>query len=236
MTSLIPHDLVQLKYETIRAVEVDGRPIAQASVDFGLSRPTIYETQENFRHEGFGGLLPQKRGPKKARKLTPEVRFYLEELVASEPDLKAAVLAKRVRRRFGIFVHPRTGKIPGGRVGSTANGLEGVVKSCPTRGGHGSAPSFDRIPKEHNILVFFFFPLRPRRALSRRRFRPRPDRFWSPEPNQSLFRLKIRIRTRPDQAGYRSASKSPQNLLFSRCSAIIPPHHCCTLTAFLANV
>ena len=103
-----PHDLVQLKYETIRAVEVDDRPIAQASVDFGLSRPTIYEAQENFRQEGLGGLLPQKRGPKKARKLTPEVRLYLEELVGSEPDLKAPVLAKRVRRRFGIVLHPRT--------------------------------------------------------------------------------------------------------------------------------
>jgi transposase len=103
-----PHDLVQLKYETIRAVDVDGRPIAQASADFGLSRPTIYEAQENFRQEGFGGLLPQKRGPKKARKLTPEVRLYLEELVAAEPDLKAPALAKRVRRRFGIVLHPRT--------------------------------------------------------------------------------------------------------------------------------
>jgi transposase len=103
-----PHDLVQLKYETIRAVEVDERPIVQASVDFGLSRPTIYEAQEKFRQEGLGGLLPQKRGPKKPRKLTPEVRLYLEELVASEPDLKVPVLAKRVRRRFGIVLHPRT--------------------------------------------------------------------------------------------------------------------------------
>jgi len=103
-----PHDLVQLKYETIRAVEIDDRPIAQASVDFGLSRPTIYEAQENFRYEGLGGLLPHKRGPKKARKLTPEVRLYLEELVASEPDLKSPVLVARVRRRFGIVLHPRT--------------------------------------------------------------------------------------------------------------------------------
>ena len=39
----------------------------------------LYEAQENFRQEGLGGLLPQKRGPKKARKLTPEVRLYLEE-------------------------------------------------------------------------------------------------------------------------------------------------------------
>jgi transposase len=103
-----PNDMVQLKYETIRAIEVDGRPIAQAALDYGLSRPTIYEAQENFRQEGIGGLLPQKRGPKKARKLTPEVRFYLEELVASEPDLKGTVLVQRVRRRFGIVLHPRT--------------------------------------------------------------------------------------------------------------------------------
>ena len=103
-----PNDMVQLKYETVRAVEVDGRPIAQAALDYGLSRPTIYEAQENFRQEGIGGLLPQKRGPKKARKLTPEVRFYLEELVASEPDLKGTVLVQRVRRRFGIVLHPRT--------------------------------------------------------------------------------------------------------------------------------
>jgi transposase len=103
-----PNDMVQLKYETVRAVEVDGRPIAQAALDYGLSRPTIYEAQENFRQEGIGGLLPQKRGPKKARKLTPEIRFYLKELVASEPDLKGTVLVQRVRRRFGIVLHPRT--------------------------------------------------------------------------------------------------------------------------------
>jgi transposase len=57
---------------------------------------------------GVEGLLPQKRGPKKPRKLTAEVRRYLEELVGSAPDLKAAVLVQRVRRRFGIVLHPRT--------------------------------------------------------------------------------------------------------------------------------
>jgi transposase len=103
-----PHDLVQLKYETIRAVEIDRRPIAHAALDFGLSRPTIYEAQENFRQKGIKGLLPQKRGPKKPRKLTPEVHTYLQELAASEPDLKAAALVQRVRRRFSVFLHPRT--------------------------------------------------------------------------------------------------------------------------------
>jgi transposase len=103
-----PHDLVQLKYETIRAVQVDGRPIAQAALDSGLSRPTIYEARENFRQEGIEGLLPEKRGPKNPRKLTPEVRSYLEELVGSTPDLKARALVQRVRRRFGVLLHART--------------------------------------------------------------------------------------------------------------------------------
>ena len=103
-----PHDLVQLKYETIRAVEVEGRPIAQAALDCGLSRPTIYEARANLRQAGLEGLLAEKRGPKKPRKLKPEVRLYLEELVGSEPDLKAVVLVRRVRRRFGIVLHPRT--------------------------------------------------------------------------------------------------------------------------------
>jgi transposase len=103
-----PHDMVQLKYETVRAVEVDGRPIAQAALDFGLSRPTIYEAQQNLRQAGVEGLLPQKRGPKKPRKLTSEIRRYLKELVDADPDLKAAVLVQSVRRRFGILLHPRT--------------------------------------------------------------------------------------------------------------------------------
>ena len=103
-----PHDLVQLKYETLRAVEVDGRPIAAAAADFGLSRPTIYQAQENFRQNGVEGLLPRKRGPKKPRKLTPEVSDYMRKELSHDPDLKPGALARSVRERFGIILHPRT--------------------------------------------------------------------------------------------------------------------------------
>ena len=103
-----PHDLVQLKYETLRAVATEGQPIAQAAVDFGLSRPTIYEAQASFHAHGMEGLLPKKRGPKNPHKLTPQVRQHLQECLASEPKLKAVELVRLVRQRFGIAVHPRT--------------------------------------------------------------------------------------------------------------------------------
>ena len=103
-----PNDLLQLKYETLRAVETDGQPIAQAAADFGLSRPTIYQARQSFKAAGLEGLLPKKRGPKNAHKLTPELRRYLEQRLNSEPDLKAAELVAKVRKRFGVTVHPRT--------------------------------------------------------------------------------------------------------------------------------
>lgn len=103
-----PEDLLQLKYETLRAVEIERCPIAKAARDFGLSRPTIYEAQVQFQQEGLEGLLPHKRGPKAAHKLTEEIlQFFLAQRTA-EPELKAEELARRVRQRYGVKLHPRT--------------------------------------------------------------------------------------------------------------------------------
>ena len=103
-----PEDLLQLKYETLRALELEHWPIARAARDFGLSRPTIYEAQMQFQQRGLEGLLPHKRGPKTAHKLTEEVLQFFQEQVAAQPELKAEELARRVRQRYGVKLHPRT--------------------------------------------------------------------------------------------------------------------------------
>jgi transposase len=103
-----PEDFLQLKYETLRAVEVEKCPIAKAARDFGLSRPTIYEAQAQLQQQGLEGLLPHKRGPKAAHKLTDQVLQYLREQVQAEPQTGAQELARRVRQRFGLKLHPRT--------------------------------------------------------------------------------------------------------------------------------
>jgi transposase len=103
-----PEDLLQLKYETLRAVEVEKCPIAKAARDFGLSRPTIYEAQSQLEQQGLEGLLPHKRGPKTAYKLTDEILRYIQEQTAAESEIKAEELARRVRQRFAVKLHPRT--------------------------------------------------------------------------------------------------------------------------------
>lgn len=102
------NDLLQIKYEMLRAIEIDSLPITQAAEAFGLSRPTIYEARSNFLDRGMEGLLPQKRGPKKPHKLTPDVLEHLIETRGKEPELKAAELVRRLKRRFQVKIHPRT--------------------------------------------------------------------------------------------------------------------------------
>src|SRR3989442_299519 len=102
-----PQDLLQLKYESLRALQKEQYSMARAASEFGLSRPTLYQAQAHFAANGLEGLLPGKPGPRQAHKLTPEVLSYLQELWTAQPHLSAAQLASRVRQRFRIKVHPR---------------------------------------------------------------------------------------------------------------------------------
>jgi transposase len=102
------NDLLQIKYELLRAIQVEGRSLAGAAEEFGLSRPTVYEAQAHFKVKGLEGLLPEKRGPKHPHKLTPEVMKVVQRWQAEESELDAVELAARVKQRWGITVHPRT--------------------------------------------------------------------------------------------------------------------------------
>lgn len=103
-----PRDLLQIKYEMVRRVQVDGQSITEATQNFGLSRPTFYQAQLALAEQGMEGLLPKKRGPRTAHKLDAAVVLYLQHNRASESSISASELAEKVQRRFGVTVHPRS--------------------------------------------------------------------------------------------------------------------------------
>lgn len=103
-----PHDLVQVKYEMLRRVRVDRKPIRRAAKDFGFSRPSVYHARAAFERAGLPGLLPGKRGPRGAHKMDDAVMGFVCEELLADPALRAAGLSKRIRARFGLAVHPRT--------------------------------------------------------------------------------------------------------------------------------
>lgn len=103
-----PRDLLQVKYEMLRRVRLDGWPVSRAAAAFGFSRPSFYQTQQAFERHGLSGLLPRKRGPKAGRKLTAEVIGFVRALLAEAPELPATLLTQRIAERFAISVHPRS--------------------------------------------------------------------------------------------------------------------------------
>jgi transposase len=103
-----PRDAVQVKYEMLRHVSIEKASVTDATVDYGVSRPTYYQTKANFDKAGIAGLIPKKRGPHGPNKLQGEVLAFIEQhLVAGEP-LRARELAKLIQQKFDLNIHPRT--------------------------------------------------------------------------------------------------------------------------------
>lgn len=103
-----PRDIVQVKYEMLRRVSVENASVSAATEEYGVSRPTYYQTKASFDRAGIAGLVPQKRGPRGPHKFRGEaLAFVQQQLVAGEP-VRARELAKLVRQKFDLNIHPRT--------------------------------------------------------------------------------------------------------------------------------
>jgi len=103
-----PRDLVQVKYEMLRRVTVDRQPVGATAAAFGFSRVTLYQLRKRFEAQGLAGLLPQRKGPRRAHKLSDEVLTFVLQTLEAEPKLHTADLQQRIAQRFGLSVHPRS--------------------------------------------------------------------------------------------------------------------------------
>ncbi len=101
-------DLDQVKYEMLRRVESEGQPVSRSAAAFGFSRPSFYQAQAAFQQGGLPALMPHKRGPREAHKLTAEVLTFVRQARQEDSSLRPADLAERVRDQYSITVHPRS--------------------------------------------------------------------------------------------------------------------------------
>ncbi len=101
-------DLVQVKYEMVRRVRVEGDPVSRSASEFGFSRPSFYQAAAALEAAGLAALVPARPGPRRAHKLTEEVVAFARQRLEAEPSLRSAELAEQIRERFGVRVHPRS--------------------------------------------------------------------------------------------------------------------------------
>lgn len=103
-----PRDLMQVKYEMLRRVRLEGVSITDAAAAFGFSRVAFYQIRKRLEEEGLVGLLTRKKGPKHAHKLSDEVMELVKQALSMDASFGAPALSDLVRNRFGISVHPRS--------------------------------------------------------------------------------------------------------------------------------
>lgn len=101
-------DLVQVKYEMVRRVRVEGDAVSRSAAAFGFSRPSFYEAAAALEAGGLVALVPSRPGPRRAHKLTAEVVAFVRQQLESDPSLRSVELAEAIAGRFGIRVHPRS--------------------------------------------------------------------------------------------------------------------------------
>ena len=102
-----PRDIVQVKYEMLRRVSIDGASKSDAAAEFGVTRPTYYQAEQDFQAVGLVGLVPKRRGPKGAHKLTEAVMSFIDQQLLND-SLSATELADRVLHEFSLNIHPRS--------------------------------------------------------------------------------------------------------------------------------
>jgi transposase len=101
-------DVVQVKYEMIRRVSVDGDSVTAAAAAFGYSRPSYYAAAAALAEAGLEGLVAAKPGPHAGHKLTEEVLAWAQEQLTADPDQRPAGLVEPIEQRFAVRVHPRS--------------------------------------------------------------------------------------------------------------------------------
>jgi len=103
-----PRDLLQVKYEMLRRVAIDGQPVGTTAAAFGFSRMRLFQLRKRFETNGLLGLMPQTKGPRQAHKLSEDILAFILQTLKAEPDMRTTDLPQRVNQRFGISIHLRS--------------------------------------------------------------------------------------------------------------------------------
>lgn len=99
------HDLVQVKYEMLRAASKGQGDVTSVAAAFGFSRVSFYQIKKEFDENGIAGLAPKKRGPKGSRKLKGDDLEFAQSLVGTHTKPQIVALLREER---GVVVSKRT--------------------------------------------------------------------------------------------------------------------------------
>ncbi len=101
-----PRDLLQVRYEMVRST--GNAPLAAVAAEFGVSVPTCVRIRRNFREGGLQALVPRRRGPRRAHKVSDEILDFIAAFRSEHGPVGARRLVPVIEERFGVSLHSRS--------------------------------------------------------------------------------------------------------------------------------
>lgn len=103
-----PEDKVQVKYELLRAREVEKVSLTEACRLYGFTRESYRHILARFREEGIKGLFERKRGRRGPVKATDRVRAFIRAERQEREGVSVRELIERCQRELGVSLSRRT--------------------------------------------------------------------------------------------------------------------------------
>jgi len=101
-------DIVQVKYEMVRAASNDEGSITDIADAFGFSRKSYYQISGAFNSGGLYALAPRKTGPKTAHKLNADVQGFINTYLGKNRGARANEISAAIEAEMCVRIHPRT--------------------------------------------------------------------------------------------------------------------------------
>lgn len=102
-----PRDLLQVRYEIVRAVALGESPESVA-VRFGVSGITVRRYVIRMREGGLMALLPSPRGPSGPRALGAEGENFVDAYIADHPRASGREVHEALEKALELGVSQRT--------------------------------------------------------------------------------------------------------------------------------
>ena len=74
-------DLLQVRYEIVRAIEYDNKPVKDICSEFGVSASTARRYVRNLKEGGLIALVPEQKGPSGPTKLSKDAANFIDTLL-----------------------------------------------------------------------------------------------------------------------------------------------------------
>ena len=103
-----PQDLLQVRYELVRAIEYDKKPIKEICAEYGVSATTARRYIDDLRKGGLIALVPDPKGPSGPTKLTKEAAEFIENYLKENPRASGGKIHNALEAKLHLGVSKRT--------------------------------------------------------------------------------------------------------------------------------